>query len=123
MIKLDLDGNKKDIKRKLKRIHLLIDILELKLYKRRVFETNKGFHVEAMIRRNIARSVHLLDIEIIAIQSILGSDSFREAYNFIRVRNKEVNWNILFEEKYCFHKAKLKLIHQRKRRKDLEVYL
>ena len=41
----------------------------------------------------------LCDLEVLAVQALLGSDYIREMHNFKRIRAGQVNWNILFEGK------------------------
>lgn len=57
--------------------------------------TRRGWHVI------IALAARLTPAETIAIQAIIGSDTWREAMNLarIRTRRRSVSWNLLFERK------------------------
>ncbi len=57
--------------------------------------TRKGWHML------ITWDAVFTPAETVALQAILGSDAFREAYNLARVRsgNKSDRWNLLFREK------------------------
>lgn len=63
------------------------------LYRR----TRKGWHVVIQWKRRFK------PIEVIAIQSILGSDPVRERFNLARVmgpdKGRDKRWNLLFERK------------------------
>lgn len=51
------------------------------------------------------------DEDIVFFQLFLGSDYRREAFNWLRVRSKVKQWNVLFKKKYD---SKLKLISEEK---------
>ena len=58
-------------------------------------ETSSGGGVHVWVMFKYA----FTPLEILAVQSLLGSDYVREMHNFKRVLAGQVNWNILFEGK------------------------
>jgi len=103
-IKLDFDrGGQKRMS--IKRIGYIARLLRLPIESVEAFRTSKGVHVKMKLKEE----VH--PITAVLIQSLMGSDYAREAYNAIRVYNLALNpekysstahetWNVLFEEKY-----------------------
>lgn len=120
MLKLDLDG-KKNIENRIRKIRPMLQIAGIRIHAGhcRIYETAHGFHAHI----KIYNAKLITDLEIVAIQSILGSDPYREMHNFARVIQNEKQWNVLFDQKFMMTKGKLSMIHRRKRRRDLEVML
>lgn len=50
----------------------------------------------------------LEDVEVLVLQLFLGSDPVRELYNLRRVKNGQVNWNILFASNTVSEKEEVK---------------
>lgn len=98
-IKLDFDGPEPDFERIFNSIRLQgLSTVAMRLSRSR----NGGWHVLIVINEN------LWDAEIVALQSICGSDWKREGFNLLRARRirelpedeKEFwkdRWNVLFE--------------------------
>jgi len=57
--------------------------------------TNGGMHVEIYIKPRI----RLDNKDIVILQLLLGSDRYREFFNWLRVKGKVKEWNILFDKK------------------------
>ena len=56
--------------------------------------TNRGWHIIIRVNRD------LVPLEVVALQTVLGSDRKREAFNLARVMaGGGPKWNILFERK------------------------
>jgi len=118
-IKLDFD---KKIRWGRDRFLNVIDMLRLEVRNLRVYETTRGLHVTFETPRKLE------NMDIVCLQSLLGSDWKRETYNFIRVRNLRKNshpffskhWNVLYRKKYEYADDKIALASREERRKDIE---
>lgn len=55
--------------------------------------TYKGYHIYVLLPESLS------DKDIIIAQLVLGSDVWRELFNYERVLLNEEDWNILFKEK------------------------
>ena len=77
-----------------KRLSIVESILNMK-FNYCSFEESKGgnTHVTIYIKKDFS------DLEVLAIQAILGSDYVRETFNLRRIRAGQKNWDILFDGK------------------------
>ena len=99
VIKLDFDNPiedwfRYDYSKFLRRMTVVESILKCDLSWFNV-EESKGGNVHVFIATETVFS----DLEVLAIQAILGSDYVREAFNFTRIKAGQKNWNILFDGK------------------------
>lgn len=61
----------------------------------RAFATVRGRHIYVDLDRKIP------DLEIVLLQTLLGSDPYREIFNLERVRENQIkDWNVLFCAKF-----------------------
>lgn len=96
IIKIDIDQlkiNQDDFDFKLK---TLMRIRKLKTCKVDIYNTNKGFHIY------IKADGELPALECLFWQIVLGSDPYRELFNYKRILNQNLNgeyWNVLFQLK------------------------
>jgi len=94
VIKLDYDvpWDEFDAKKYSNRIEVVKSILgvDLRVFK---WEKSKGGNVHVALFSNVWFS----DLEVLALQAILGSDWVRECFNLRRIRCGSLNWNILFD--------------------------
>lgn len=74
-------------------LSMISEIMGFEVMSIRLFRTSRGYHIEVHIDMILDRTM------IILIQALLGSDRWRELYNFRRVRLGRKNWNVLFEIK------------------------
>lgn len=72
--------------------------LEFDFAKSSICKTKKGFHIRLFIKNKMT------DKDICFVQMAMGSDYKRESNNYVRVRNHEDNWNVLFSQKYASEK-------------------
>lgn len=93
LIKLDYD-QEEWLEVFLERKRLLETILQLHVVSYQFFESRGGNHHAIMHLEET-----LKPLELLAIQSILGSDPVRECFNLRRIWNHQRNWNILFDHK------------------------
>ncbi|MCD6432010.1 hypothetical protein J7L33_04860 [Candidatus Bathyarchaeota archaeon] len=95
LIKLDYDY--KDQRKIIEEMDLIRKMLgrmfNLKSFE--VKETRRGYHVKLKIEPLI----NLDNKDIIIIQLLLGSDKYREFFNWIRVKGNQKHWNVLFDQK------------------------
>ena len=77
-----------------KRLRIVESILNIN-FDDCIFEESKGgnTHVTIYVSEDFS------DLEVLAIQAILGSDYIREAFNFTRIKAGQKNWDILFDGK------------------------
>jgi hypothetical protein len=93
-LKLDIDGNKKNLHETLYRIRLSGKILERQWQSAKVYSTKRGWHVYLETGLDISNK------EAILLQVLLNSDWIREAYNLKRLwAGNTTNWNVLFDVK------------------------
>lgn len=101
-IKLDIDRRLDGAGRVAleKRIAFVADITDLPLRLMQLWTTQRGHHAVIFSRTRLS------EIEIVALQAILGSDYKRETFNFARVRvlgDAPTFWqkrhNVLYSEK------------------------
>jgi hypothetical protein len=100
VIKLDLDFQYNDIpavRRTIERLEpklrYVMDCYNITTFTGSVSATARGYHVYLRTTSNIS------DYDIVAIQFFLGSDVWREFFNWQRVRMGTKNWNVLFKQK------------------------
>jgi hypothetical protein len=80
------------------RVAALARLLALRVEWARYDRTARGWHVVIKVRQRLTL------IETVAVQAILGSDPYREAFNFARARTRPAPYwaaraNLLFERK------------------------
>lgn len=104
-LKLDYDGiDEDDVARIFYHRGWLLD--ELGLVKLEASKTARGFHVAVEVQAT------LTDADIILAQILLGSDLYREIYNFVHHANGQLasQWNKLFDKKFIILGTQLKEI-------------
>lgn len=91
------------------RVEFLNNLLNLEIKLEKLMETTNGFH--AYLECN-----ELSDAAIILVQTLLGSDWKREAFNLQRysLDFPMDEYNVLFDKKYRMEKDKLILISEEK---------
>jgi hypothetical protein len=104
-LKLDFDQKHSQKRLSIPRLKFVSRLLRLPIEDVEAFRTANGIHVKIKLREK----VH--PITAVLIQSLMGSDYGREAYNAIRVYNLTLNpekydevahecWNVLYYRKY-----------------------
>lgn len=78
------------------RLVKLDDMLKFKWVKSDISKTVNGMHAKVFFKTEIP----LDDKDIVFLQAFLGSDLYRELYNWRRVKNGMKEWNVLFRRKY-----------------------
>jgi len=92
-VKLDIDRRCKLLEIQ-ERIDTVMFLTKIRVSRIRALHTRKGWHVYIDLTNKLS------DMEVVALQAILGSDWKREALNWRRAHRKECkNWNVLFFEK------------------------
>lgn len=90
---IDLDGNESKFDDFLKKLWI-IKYLNFQPRYIRVFRTTRGFHIHMKFNNLFS------NLDIVALQAIMGSDPHREAFNYRRIKEGLKDWNVLFREKY-----------------------
>ena len=93
LLKIDIDRNIEDFD--YLAFNQTVDFVEgmMRIKFDRAFYRSKGGNVHVMLNTD----AFLEDLEVLALQAILGSDWKRELHNLCRIRRGQKNWNILFK--------------------------
>jgi len=96
-IKIDIDDrNTFDIERFLWALrNLLATDDNVKIEEVEVYETKKGYHIYLHLKQEIP------PLQCLIWQCLLGSDINRELFNYMRIKDGDKNWNVLFKRKWC----------------------
>ena len=72
----------------------------------RAFQTKRGYHVRVDVEE------YLTPEEVLLVQMLMGSDIYREIFNFLRKRDGKLieNWNKLYTKKYLVLGTKIKKV-------------
>jgi hypothetical protein len=101
-LKLDFEQKNPQKRLSISRLQFISQILRLTILKVKAYRTTNGIHV----RLETKEKMH--PITVVMVQTLMGSDYAREAYNAIRVYNLEKGnysreakelWNVLFYKK------------------------
>lgn len=90
---------------RLPRLAVLVRLMALRPLWVRYERTRRGWHVVLRVRERLRLT------ETVSVQAILGSDPYREAFDFARARTAPNSWwaaraNLLFGEKLRWRKRK-----------------
>ncbi len=102
LIKLDIDGkdaNPVDVGNEIGfKLKKLSDVLDVTVEKISVYETKNGYHVYI----EISTDIELDGKDVTFIQLFLGSDCYRELYNYVRCKIPNYSgksFNVLFKHR------------------------
>jgi len=90
-IKIDYDKKIEGLDLIEKMVGRIFEIKGFEIYR----STNKGIHLKIRAKSLI----NIDEKDIIIIQLLLGSDRYREFFNWLRVKGGLKKWNILFKKK------------------------
>lgn len=94
-IKVDYDSNRNPLRmRVVRKAALWLERRRIFVDRLAVSRTAKGVHLRAWT------STPLGPYTVLRVQALLGDDPMRQCFNAARVRRKEPNWNVLFNEKW-----------------------
>jgi len=91
------------------RFKTIVHVVGLKVLDIKAYKTARGTHlyldVEFRAECVFLRGNHTeyaKDLDLLLLQTLMGSDFRREAFNYTRIRSGISGWNVLFAEKWGY---------------------